>query len=84
MRRALPPRERGRQIAFELTGLNQVVHEAAADPESLGDRGLVQPLVQEVFEQHEGIPSVHRRPIPKERGATWRWAGDSSAPNEEP
>jgi hypothetical protein len=51
--------QRDREIALELAGRDEVVDQPATDAEPLGDRRLLEPLVQQMFEEHERVPSIH-------------------------
>ena len=78
-RRGPGPHRRGRaEVPVELTGPEEVVDEPAADAEALRDDGLLETLVQQMSEQHEGIPSVHRRFI---RLREKRNIGEGTAPD---
>ena len=43
----------------ELAGLDPMVNHSATDAEALRDVGLVETFIQEMLEQHEGVPSEH-------------------------
>ena len=68
-----PPQCGALEIAIELARLDPVVNHSAADAEALRDVGLGETFIQEVFEQHEGVPSEHdarlrRRDVECEEG----------------
>jgi len=61
------------QIALQLPDRDPVIHAAAAHAQLTGNRGFGQTLVQQVFESHQSLPSVHRRL--HEQGETQRGGG---------
>src|SRR5581483_2988929 len=59
------------QVSLELSTLDPVVDDAAADAQLSRDRRLGKLLIQQVFEKHEFVPSVHGASARSRRGATW-------------
>ena len=68
------------QLTIELARPDPVIDRSATDAQLPRDGGLREPRLQIVFEQHEGIPSVHR-PAPPTRS---RQAPNDEAPTSGP
>src|SRR6266700_919234 len=68
------------QLTIELARPDPVIDRPATDAQLPRDGGLREPRLQVVFEQHEGIPSVHR-PAPPTRS---RQAPNDEAPTSGP
>jgi hypothetical protein len=74
-------RQRLGEIPAELPGVDQVVGEPTADPQLRGDHGLRKSLLQQMFEQHERVPPVHRRPMIAREEAQLGGEAASGMPN---
>ena len=59
-RAAHPLAQAGRRDRIGQAAGDPAAHGAAIDAEALGDGGLGQASVQQVFKEHESIPSVHQ------------------------